>query len=196
MILIINNRSPYTKKIINIVKKHGFKTILKDQRSPLDDVDKKKVKGVILSGGDPNLDRKIDINQIKANTVSLVAFNAPIFGICQGFEVIAQFFGGEIQRLEKRIGKFQEVKILKKTKIFKNLPEKILMDEWHQLYVKKIPRDFVLTATSRKNKVEAIFHKSKPIFGVQFHPESSGENGEKIIRNFLEICHSKKKSQV
>lgn len=83
-----------------------------------------------------------------------------------------------------------KVKILSKKKIFKGIPDEITVYEHHERYLKNIPDMLEIVASSRKTKVEAIFHKTRPIFGLQFHPEKSGKYGEKIFKNFVDLCYS------
>lgn len=191
VILIVNNHSPYVKELREIVEKRGMKIVVVDQRDDLSSIRKQEIEGIILSGGGPNLDRLIDIDDIKADIVSILNFSAPILGICEGHQIIAQVFGGKINRLKKYFEKENKITILKKSAIFEGLDKEIIMKESHGRYVKSISEDFVIAATSEKTKIEAVFHKSKPIFSVQFHPEASGPNGQKIIENFLDICTKK-----
>lgn len=186
MILVINNNSKYVKTLNNLLRKNKVRFTIKDQRGFIDNI--KGISGVILSGGGPNLDRKIDISSIRADISSLFNFNVPFLGICEGHEIIGEVFGGNISKLKKKIESFNKIILLKKNKIFKNIPERVEMYESHSRYIKKLPPEFEIAATSEKNKIEALFHKTKPIYGVQFHPEFSGKFGEQIIKNFLEIC--------
>ena len=190
MILLIDNHSSYIGKIAEMLDEWKIKFTIKDQKSPLSDINKNKVKGIILSGGGPNIDKKINLSMIRADLVSLLDFNLPVLGICEGHQIISEVFGGEVGKLKKTINKINKVRLLKKEAIFKGLPDIIEIKEDHGRYVKKIPEDFVLAATSKKDKIESLFHKTKPIFTIQFHPEGSGEFGEKIMKNFIDICNS------
>jgi len=193
MILIINNHSKKNKKLEAILRNFDVPYIVKDQRSYLKGFRiQHKVKGVILTGGKPDLDKKINLNKIRADLVCLINYDVPILGICEGHELIAYTSGGAIRRLKKRFKtNAQIVKICSKKDLFKGLPDKIIVTENHSGFVDYLPDFFELTATSRKDRVEGISHKEKPIFGVQFHPETSGEFGVKILKNFVKICYSK-----
>jgi GMP synthase (glutamine-hydrolysing) len=189
MILIINNHSKLLSSLENILKKHKTKFKIKDQRSPLSRLTSRDVSGIILGGGGPNLSKKINLDSIRGDILALTKFNVPVLGICEGHLMLAEFFGAEIRTLKRPNKNHSEkVKILRSEKIFKNLPEEITVYENHSRYVKTLPSDFLLTATSKKDRIESFSHKKKPIFGVQFHPEKSGPKGEKIITNFISIC--------
>lgn len=189
MILIINNHSRNIFEIKKILSKLGANYKVKDQRTILKKSDHKDVKGVILSGGGPDLDKKVFFDQIRADMECLVNFDVPVLGICEGYEIMAESCGAEIVTLKKpaRYEKL-EVEILVKSDIFRGLPDRIYVYEHHSMYVKNVSDDLIVSATSGKNRIEAIFHKKKPFFGLQFHPEMSGESGEKIFRNFIKIC--------
>jgi GMP synthase (glutamine-hydrolysing) len=157
-------------------------------------INDKEIKGVIFSGGGPCLDKKIKISRIRADISALLRFDVPIFGICLGHELIAEIFGGSIRKLRKKsINSKQKIKILKKSKIFRGLPSKIEAYEHHSRFVRDVPNVFELAATSEKDEIEALFHKEKLIFSVQFHPERMGETGEKIFENFFRICKLSKR---
>ena len=181
MILIINNHSLHLDSLKKVVKKLGHEILLKDQRSFLDDFKSSSIKGIILSGGGPDLDEKIDLDNIIADIAALLNFDVPVLGICEGHQILGTIFGGRIEKLiEKREG-INKIKKLKDSVILAGIPKKFDAYEAHWRYIKKIPKSFDLVASSKKNKVEAISHKTKPIYGVQFHPEVSGEVGEKIL---------------
>lgn len=189
MILVINNHTVTLKDLKKVLKKLGATFIIRDQKSSLSGLEKKHIKGIILSGGGPNLDKKINVKQIRADLMSLAENKVPILGICEGHQIIGAEFGGAVKTLKSYlINKKEKIKILKRSKIFKGLPKEIYAFEYHGRYVSQIPKEFDLAAESKEIKNEAFFHKTRPIFSVQFHPERSGEHGEKIINNFLTIC--------
>lgn len=115
--------------------------------------------------------------------------NVPVLGICEGLEIIAVAFGGEVKKLKKP-ARFEKlnVKIKRRSKIFKGLGSKIKVYSHHSKFVSKLPPWFNVAASSKKDVIEAIFHKSKPVFGVAFHPEKSADAGEKVISNFIKMC--------
>ena len=189
MLLIIDNHSGLVGSITRILDELKCKYIIKDQKSFLADINVEKIKGVILSGGGPDLDTEIDVNDIRADFAALINFDVPVLGICEGHEIIGYACGGTVKRLKDRVvTESNTVKILNKSKIFKGLPNEIKVYENHGCYVSNLPDFLELTATSSANTIEGFFHKTKPIYCVQFHPEESGEYGEKIIKNFVSLC--------
>ena len=192
MILIVDNHSENLGEITRILRKYKVKYYSIAQNASFNRVNVKQTKGVILTGGGPNLDRLINLRQIRANIACLVNLKIPILGICEGHEIIGDACGGIISKLKKPSRyKSLHVNILKGSAIFKGLPSSIHVYESHGRFVEDIPPLLEVTATSHKDRIEGFFHKTKPIFGVQFHPERSGEHGEMIIKNFVDLCRRK-----
>jgi len=146
----------------------------------------KNSNALILSGSPRMLSRgeyKEEFLEILRN-ISL-----PILGICYGHQLLAKAFGAQIGRYPEFIKKEEEIYILDKKDIFYNLPDKIVVKEFHQEYVIKNSLEntnLEVIAFSQTCEVEAIRHKKRKIFGVQFHLERSGDIGYKIMKNFYE----------
>ncbi|MFH1127127.1 MAG: gamma-glutamyl-gamma-aminobutyrate hydrolase family protein [archaeon] len=190
MILIINNHSKNIPLIENILKKNKVAYDIKDQKTMLKSIDESRYNGIILSGGIPVLDKEIHFNTIRADIACLINCDVPILGICVGHEIIGAACGAELIKLKTHSWiPDLKIKILEKTGIFKGLPDEIIAYEHHSRYLKNVPSDLIVAASSRKDRIEAIFHRKRSIFGLQFHPEKSGKHGEKIFKNFLDICY-------
>jgi len=193
MILLVDNHSKIIKAIEEILKKFKIKYIKKKQNALFKTIEKHKYKGVILSGGVPDLDEKTFVKCIRANTACMINYNVPILGICEGHQIISLSCGGEVIKLKRPVEDHtNKVRILKRSKIFRGLPKVIEGHEHHGRHVVGVPHHLEVVASSRRTRIEAVFHKTKPIFGVQFHPERSGKWGEKIMKNFFDICYKKK----
>jgi len=125
----------------------------------------------------------------------LKSIKIPVLGICYGHQIIAKAFGVEIiHGLKKIIKPYpknpEEVFILNKDEIFHGLDNNINVYESHIEYVNPeylSKFGFKLLANSKSCPVETIKHLDKPLYGVQFHIERSGETGKKIVRNFFEF---------
>ena len=116
--------------------------------------------------------------------------NIPILGICLGHQAFGLVFEGKIERLEIPLhGKTSEITVTDKNSIlFKDMPEKFNVMRYHSLYVSEenLPEDLAVTAKSNDGIIMALEHRTKSIYGVQFHPESFfTEYGKNIIRNFI-----------
>jgi GMP synthase-like glutamine amidotransferase len=114
----------------------------------------------------------------------------PLLGVCYGHQALAHAFGCPVRRDEvKHLGD-EEVRVAAAAGPFSGFPQAFPMRESHEEIVVNGPelaRSFVILAESGPGQVEAIRHREYPLFGVQFHPEKSGELGVRLLVNFLNI---------
>lgn len=110
----------------------------------------------------------------------------PVLGICFGHQLIGLHFGsfGSMMREDRN---WQEVEFLVEDALFKKMPKIVEMMEDHCETV-SIPEDFILLGSSDSCVNEAMKHQQKNLYGVQFHPEVSGNMGRILIENFIHIC--------
>lgn len=127
--------------------------------------------------------------------------DTPILGVCLGHQGICHAFGGRVVRASQVMhGKTSEIVHDKgfsnppkspftKGGLFRGIASPLIGMRYHSLIVERasIPREFNITATEKKSRiVMAVEHRSRPLFGIQFHPESVGTPaGKKILKNFL-----------
>jgi anthranilate synthase component 2 len=115
----------------------------------------------------------------------------PILGVCLGHQAIGQAFGGKVVRAPRPVhGKLSQVKH-EGTGVFRGINAPFHATRYHSLTVERasMPQDLAVTAESEDRVVMGIMHRSRPVHGVQFHPESiASEHGHLILRNFLEIA--------
>src|SRR5690348_3654271 len=112
----------------------------------------------------------------------------PILGICYGHQIIGSAFGAPMRDLGQMFRGYEEVSVVRNHPLFDGLPSELVVAESHRQELTRIPDEFHHIAQSKTTKIEAIAHRSKPIYGVQFHPERSTEDhphGRMIIRNLL-----------
>lgn len=192
MILIIDNGSQYTHLIKRTCRELGYEAEMLYAKVGYDKVEeflRTGVARIVLSGGPssvysdaPNLSsmicQKIYDEQIKL----------PLLGICYGHQMIAYKWGAKVAKGKSAEYGFGEINIDDEGVIFKGMPKKIRAWVSHFDEVKELPKDFVKLAHSDSCGLEAMQHKKRPIFSVQFHPEVwHTEHGEEIIKNFLEF---------
>lgn len=119
----------------------------------------------------------------------------PILGVCLGMQAIHVFFGGQLYNLNKVYhGEQQDVELLKHHPLFENCPSLFGVGLYHSWAVKK-SKDLPLNilAQLKDGTIQAFAHKTLPIYGVQFHPESiMTEYGKQIIANFVAMVSLKK----
>ena len=118
----------------------------------------------------------------------------PVLGVCLGHQAIAALHGGCVERAPApRHGKTSQV-AHDDGALFAGMPNPFEAGRYHSLVVRErdLPEDLAVTARSEDGLVMAISHRSKPVFGVQFHPESVlTPDGERLLRNFVAIARAR-----
>ena len=190
MILMIDNYDSFVFNVEQYLKEMTDDEVItvRNDAITIDDIKKMNPSKIIFSPG-PKHPKDSGICLEILNNIDELG-NIPILGICLGHQAIGMNFGGEIKRLENPLhGKTSEITVLSENSVlFKNLPKKFKVMRYHSLYVDDIPEDLEVTAKSEDGVAMAVEHKSKNIFGIQFHPESFfTEYGKNMIRNFLNI---------
>jgi len=114
-----------------------------------------------------------------------------ILGICFGHQLIGKAFGGVVVEMKKKTRGFYRLEVLERDTLFHGLPNPVLVYESHGKAVDEIMPGFIHLARSEKCDLEAFRHETRPIFGVQFHPEWADAlrpHGSVILRNFFARC--------
>ena len=120
----------------------------------------------------------------------------PLLGVCLGHQSIGQHFGGRVVRGGLMHGKTSPVSH-DGSGLFAGLPSPFTATRYHSLVVEDIPADLIVNATSDDGHVMGLSHKSLPIHGVQFHPESiATEHGHAMLANFMTLAGMKVKERV
>ena len=116
----------------------------------------------------------------------LTTYNKPVLGICFGHQAIGLAFGAKAS-MGKEDRENRKINLLDKNHfLFNNLPPYPIFNQDHCEEI-TLPDNFTLLANSTHCENEVMAHNSKPIYGVQFHPESSGENGKALLQNFCAL---------
>jgi anthranilate synthase component 2 len=115
------------------------------------------------------------------------AAGVPLLGVCLGHQAIGQAFGGAVIRAPEPVHH-------RGTDIFAGLPSPFRATRYHSLVVRRedLPEELEATAWTEDGLVMGVAHRTKPIWGVQFHPESiASEHGHELLRNFLTLAGAK-----
>jgi anthranilate synthase/aminodeoxychorismate synthase-like glutamine amidotransferase len=118
----------------------------------------------------------------------------PLLGVCLGHQAINTFFGGKIDLDDNpQHGKVSELIHDNNSKLFNNLETSMNVGRYHSWSCKEVPEELLVTARSKDDVVMAIEHKTLPIYGVQFHPESIMTTyGRQIIKNWINAINDTK----
>lgn len=187
-IIILDFGSQYTQLIARKVRECGVFAEIHPYNIDIKFIEENKPKGIILSGG-PSSVYSPDAPKPDANIFHL---EIPLLGICYGLQLITYFLGGVVDKAAQREYGRAHFRIIKKNKIFDEVPETSIVWMSHGDRVEKIPRDFEVLGTT-ENSISAIANPAKKIYGLQFHPEvHHTEFGKKILENFVrKVCECK-----
>ena len=115
----------------------------------------------------------------------------PMLGVCLGHQAIGQAFGGHVVRAPSPVhGKLSEV-YHQGTSVFRGINGPFKATRYHSLVVQRdtMPEDLAVTAETDDHLVMGLSHKTRPLHGVQFHPESiASEHGDLLLKNFLDLA--------
>lgn len=188
MILVIDNYDSFVYNLVHYVEDFGVETeVHRNDAISVADVLKKKPKGVILSPGPCTPNEAGICLELLAKAPE----NLPIFGVCLGHQAMGQAFGGDVVSAKEIMhGKVSKV-THRGGGLFRGLPSPFTATRYHSLAVKRetFPDCMTIDAEVADGEVMGMSHKTRPVFGVQFHPESiASEHGHAIVGNFLEAA--------
>ncbi|GGF59578.1 aminodeoxychorismate/anthranilate synthase component II [Azorhizobium oxalatiphilum] len=128
---------------------------------------------------------------ICCDLIAAASESVPLFGVCLGHQAIGQVFGGEVVRAPTPMhGKMSEI-LHEGGSVFRGLNHSFQATRYHSLIVARetLPPDLEITAHTADGLIMGLAHKTRPVHGVQFHPESiASEHGHALLRNFLDIA--------
>ena len=162
----------------------------------LTDTVKNESPGAVILTGSNYMLSKPDTQTVFREEMQMVKdLGLPILGICFGHQLIGKAFGVEVVDLGQTVRAFKEIKLLDRDLLFNGLPDMIRVHESHRQGLSELPREFRHLAESSTAKIEAVVHNSRPVYGVQFHPERSDDknpHGRTIIQNFIKVVAQSK----
>ncbi len=187
-VIILDFGSQYTQLIARRVREAGVYCQILPYQTPLDQIQSRQPKGLILSGSPASV---YQANAPRPAADLLEAVACPVLGICYGLQVMAFDLGGEVRPSASREFGYARLKILEpESPLLVGLPDE--MDVWmsHGDHMTTVPPGFRVTART-DDALNAIEDLGRRIFGVQFHPEVAHTPlGAQVLRNFLfSICN-------
>lgn len=196
MILVIDNYDSFTYNLVHYLNELGADTtVYRNDALTVTEALGLQPAAVLLSPGPKAPDQAgICLPLLEAAPADL-----PILGVCLGHQAIGQAFGGEVIRAKAVMhGKVSKVSHNDKG-IFKGLPNPFTATRYHSLAVRRedLPPDLEVTAWTDDGEIMGVQHKTRPIFGVQFHPESiATEGGHQMLANFMDLAGVKRDAAI
>jgi GMP synthase (glutamine-hydrolysing) len=184
-IYVIDNGGQWTHREWRVLKYLGADTQIVPNTTLFEDLP--DVDGLVLSGGAPRVG--LDASAMGRNGEYLDRAAFPILGICAGHQYMALHFGGDAKPAAvPEFGK-AHITILHEDELFRGLPRELDVWESHNDEVVALPKGFVPLASSEHCQVQAMKSLTRPLYGLQFHPEVEHTmHGAEMFRNFLEVC--------
>ncbi|PLR65683.1 MULTISPECIES: aminodeoxychorismate/anthranilate synthase component II [Bacillaceae] len=190
MILMIDNYDSFTFNLVQYLGELGEELVVRrNDEITLEEIEELAPDFLMISPGPCSPNEA----GISLAAIERFAGKIPIFGVCLGHQSIAQVFGGDVVRAERLMhGKTSEMHHDGNT-VFQDMQNPFTATRYHSLIVKKetLPDCFEISAWTDEDEIMAIRHKSLPIEGVQFHPESIMTSfGKDLLGNFIKRYQS------
>ena len=187
-LLVIDNYDSFTYNLVHFLGELGADPVVyRNDRISLDEIEDMGPEGIVLSPG-PCTPNEAGIC---LSLIGRFAPTTPILGVCLGHQAIGQAMGGEVIRAPHLMhGKTSRINHKGKG-IFRGLNSGFEATRYHSLIVRPetLPPVLEVTATTDDGLIMGLQHRTLPVHGVQFHPESiASENGHALLQNFLNIA--------
>lgn len=187
MLLVIDNYDSFTYNLVQYFGELGADLRVKrNDELTLDDISAWKPERIVISPG-PCTPNEAGIS---CDVIRTFSQSTPILGVCLGHQCMGQVFGGDVVRAGRLMhGKTSPI-LHNGQGIFRDLPNPFEATRYHSLLVKRetFPDCLEITAETAEKEIMGLRHKTLPIHGVQFHPESIlTTEGKHLLKNFLEL---------
>jgi anthranilate synthase component 2 len=190
LLLLIDNYDSFTYNLFHYLGELGQEVAVKrnDQIS-VQDALAMRPDSIVLSPGPCDPDKA----GICLALINAAAGRVPILGVCLGHQAIGRAFGGRIVRAPIPMhGKLSRIHHTGES-VFRGLEDGFLATRYHSLVIERasMPAQLKITAETEDGVIMGVAHKTQPVHGVQFHPESiASQHGHALLKNFLELARS------
>lgn len=190
MIVLIDNYDSFTFNLYQYISEYAEVMVLRNDEITIEEIKELRPEGIVIS---PGAGRPEDAG-ISIELIKELGKDIPILGICLGHQAIGVAFGGNIIKAKEVFhGKSSRIQV-KGNDIFEGVSRKTEVMRYHSLIIDKstFPEELeVIAETIDEEIIMAVKHREKPIYGLQFHPESIfTPKGKRMIQNFVEvICY-------
>jgi len=185
MLLLLDNYDSFTYNIYQLLTNLGAEVeVVRNDVTTVDEIRAKKYKGIVISPG-PGLPKDAGITE---DVIRELGTETPILGICLGHQAIGEVFGGRIVRAKEIVhGKASPIRHLG-TGIYQGIHAGTRVARYHSLIIEResLPDVLEITSDLGDGTIMGVRHKTLPIEGIQFHPESIlTHDGRAMMENYL-----------
>ncbi len=188
MYLLIDNYDSFTYNLVHYLGELGADVVVKrNDAVRADEALMLGARGLVISPGPCDPDKA----GICLELIKKAARRLPILGVCLGHQAIGQAFGGKVVRAPAPMHGKVSVMTHNGDGIFAGIPSPFRATRYHSLIVERetLPDCFEVTSETEDGVIMGLAHRSLPIYGVQFHPESiASEHGHRLLKNFLGLA--------
>jgi anthranilate synthase component 2 len=187
-VILIDNYDSFTFNLVHYLGELGADVaVWRNDQITVEETQAAKPDAIVLSPG-PCTPKEAGVC---LDLVRAASETTPILGVCLGHQAIGQAFGGEIVRAPTPMhGKVSRIEHNAKG-VFRGLNGPFHATRYHSLVIERstAPDELEVSAETDDGLIMAVEHRDRPVYGVQFHPESiASENGRQILRNFLDLA--------
>jgi anthranilate synthase component 2 len=193
MLLLIDNYDSFTYNLVHYLGELGAETrVVRNDQITVQDAMAMGAEAIVLSPGpcDP-----AQAGICLGLTRAAAGAGVPLLGVCLGHQTIGEAFGGKVQRHSEIVHGKLGIIHHRGQGVFAGLPSPLQATRYHSLVVDRdtLPADLEVTAELEDGTIMGLRHRTLPIEGVQFHPESiRSEHGHKMLKTFLDAAASAK----
>jgi anthranilate synthase component 2 len=190
MLLLIDNYDSFTYNLFHYLGELGEEVVVKrNDQITIEDALALNPQSIVLSPGPCDPDRA----GICLPLINAAAGRVPILGVCLGHQAIGQAYGGKVVRAPVPMhGKLSAIHHTGKS-VFRGLEDGFPATRYHSLVIDRatLPASLEITAETDDGIIMGVMHKTQPVHGVQFHPESiASAHGHALLQNFLRLART------
>jgi anthranilate synthase component 2 len=189
-ILVIDNYDSFTYNLVHFLGELGAKLVVRrNDKIGIEEIRAMDPDGIVLSPG-PCTPNEAGVC---LSLIEQLGPTIPTFGVCLGHQAIGQVYGGRVVRAPTLMhGKVSEIRHGGRS-VFRGINGPFKATRYHSLTIApdSVPDVLEVTAASNDDVIMGVMHRTHPVHGVQFHPESiASEHGHQILKNFLDIAEA------
>lgn len=189
MILLIDNYDSFSYNLYQLIGSlAGEMEVVRNDALTVEEIAAKRPEAIILS---PGPGRPEDAG-VTVEVIQKLGGQIPLLGVCLGEQAMCLALGGKVGYAKALMhGKQSVAKLDTDSVLFRGLPEEVAVARYHSLAAieETLPEELRVTARTADGEIMAVEHKTKAMYGVQFHPESIlTPEGTEMVKNFLRVA--------
>ncbi|MBI2836152.1 MAG: aminodeoxychorismate/anthranilate synthase component II [Chloroflexi bacterium] len=186
MLLLLDNYDSFTYNLFQYLSELGEKVIVvRNDKTSIEEIERMQPERIVISPGPSNPQNA----GISNDVIRRFGARLPILGVCLGHQCIGYSYGGTVAQAKKIMHGKSSLIYHEGKGVFAGLPSPFSAIRYHSLVIKRegFPDCLEVTAWTEDGEIMGVRHKTHPVEGVQFHPESfMTEHGKEILGNFLQ----------